>query len=184
MCAGCGLEQPDGQHAPPPGALTKAIVATKQRLEGDMPAAEASGFPAISAAQRRKERDLVAREVRRSLPPPPPPPSPSGHLTPLPRCQIGRLQSSIQTLCRTANPLGRIMDYVQVGVHWQLPVRLHPLPRPPGGHGQHAKGAGDVEAGKHSSCRGSRTRAEVSLWGCDGVGVLRGCDGMGDPVGV
>ena len=28
--------------------------------------------------------------------------------------QIEKLQSSIQTLCRSANPLGKIMDYVQV----------------------------------------------------------------------
>ncbi len=30
--------------------------------------------------------------------------------------EIEKLQSSIQTLCRSANPLGKIMDYVQVCV--------------------------------------------------------------------
>ena len=31
--------------------------------------------------------------------------------------QIEKLRSSIQTLTRSANPLGKIMDYVQVGVN-------------------------------------------------------------------
>ncbi len=79
----------------PPGALTKKMVATKERLEGDLAKSEASpSFPTISEAQRRKEREMVSREIE-------------------------RLQSSIQTLCRSANPLGKIMDYVQVGTCMQ-----------------------------------------------------------------
>lgn len=76
-----------------PGALTKKMVATKERLEGDLAKSEASpSFPTISEAQRRKEREMVSKEIQ-------------------------KLQSSIQTLCRSANPLGKIMDYVQVSLH-------------------------------------------------------------------
>lgn len=44
--------------------------------------------PTISDAQRRKQREAVQRE-------------------------IDKLRGSIQTLTRSANPLGKIMDYVQ-----------------------------------------------------------------------
>ncbi|KAL5508994.1 hypothetical protein EMCRGX_G004268 [Ephydatia muelleri] len=71
------------------GALTQAIVATKERLEGGSSKAPPSTHAGnISEAQRKKERELVMKEVE-------------------------KLQSSIQTLCKSANPLGRIMDYVQ-----------------------------------------------------------------------
>ena len=49
------------------GALTKNIVAMKQRLEGDLAQSvgqQQSDQPTISEAQRRKEREMVAREVR------------------------------------------------------------------------------------------------------------------------
>ena len=39
-------------------------MATKERLEGDLPRAEGPSYPGLSEAQRRKERELVAREVR------------------------------------------------------------------------------------------------------------------------
>lgn len=42
----------------------------------------------VSEAARKKERDLVAREIE-------------------------RLRSSIQTVCRSTLPLGKIMDYIQ-----------------------------------------------------------------------
>ena len=47
------------------GALTKTIVAMKERLEGDMDKdTPQSTMPAISEAQRRKEREIVTKEVR------------------------------------------------------------------------------------------------------------------------
>ena len=46
------------------GALTRTIVATKERLEGSLPPEEGPTHPGISEAQRRKERELIAREVR------------------------------------------------------------------------------------------------------------------------
>lgn len=42
----------------------------------------------VSEAARRKERDMVTREIE-------------------------RLRSSIQTVCRSTLPLGKIMDYIQ-----------------------------------------------------------------------
>lgn len=42
----------------------------------------------VSEASRKKERELVAKEIE-------------------------RLRSSIQTVCRSALPLGKIMDYIQ-----------------------------------------------------------------------
>ena len=47
------------------GALTKNIMAMKERLEGDLPQNEQPGLPIISEAQRRKEREMVTKEVRR-----------------------------------------------------------------------------------------------------------------------
>jgi TRAF3-interacting protein 1 len=100
------------------GALTKNIMAMKERLEGDLPQNEQPGLPIISEAQRRKEREMVTKEVgrerggreRRGA---------AAHVIVLftdfdilP--QIEKLQGSIQTLCKSANPLGKIMDYVQV----------------------------------------------------------------------
>ena len=45
------------------GALTKNIMAMKERLEGDLPQEEQPGLPIISEAQRRKEREMVTKEV-------------------------------------------------------------------------------------------------------------------------
>lgn len=49
------------------------------------------GGPRISEAERRKQRELVAKEIE-------------------------KLQSGIQALCRSTTPLGKIVDYVQVSV--------------------------------------------------------------------
>lgn len=94
----------------PEGALTKNIVAMKEHLEGTLKeASEENAFlPAISEAQRKKEREIVAKEIE-------------------------RLQASIQTLCKSANPLGKIMDYVQEDIDsmqkelemWQVENRKH-----------------------------------------------------------
>ena len=47
------------------GALTKNIVAMKERLEGDLAkeSSESSFLPAISEAQKKKEREMVSKEV-------------------------------------------------------------------------------------------------------------------------
>lgn len=45
------------------GALTKNIMAMKERLEGDLPQEEQTGLPIITEAQRRKEREMVTKEV-------------------------------------------------------------------------------------------------------------------------
>lgn len=46
------------------GALTKNIVAMKERLEGKTTADQGQAvLPGISEAQRRKEREMVAKEV-------------------------------------------------------------------------------------------------------------------------
>lgn len=66
--------------------------------------------PAMSDAQRRKQRELVAKEIE-------------------------RLQTSIQSLTRSANPLGKIMDYVQEDMdsmqkeldRWQTENKEHAL---------------------------------------------------------
>ena len=69
----CGFRQPrlGAQGLPSCGA---GVVWQEQTL--------------VSEAARRKERELVAREIE-------------------------RLRSSIQTVCRSALPLGKIMDYIQ-----------------------------------------------------------------------
>ncbi|KAL5011034.1 hypothetical protein ScPMuIL_013339 [Solemya velum] len=74
------------------GGLVKAILETKKELEGGSQRPQAPKTqierPHISDAQRRKQREHVQRE-------------------------IDKLRASIQTLTRSANPLGKIMDYVQ-----------------------------------------------------------------------
>lgn len=95
----------------PEGALTKNIVAMKEHLEGGLnkESSETKVYlPAISEAQRKKERELVSKEIE-------------------------KLQTSIQTLCKSANPLGKIMDYVQEDIDsmqkelemWELENRKH-----------------------------------------------------------
>lgn len=68
------------------GALMRKIQEKKE----DRSAVESSE-PSMNEAKRRKEQEIVSEEVE-------------------------KLRSSIQTLCRTANPLGKIVDYVQEDV--------------------------------------------------------------------
>ncbi|XP_031415951.1 TRAF3-interacting protein 1 isoform X2 [Clupea harengus] len=71
------------------GGLVKKILETKKDFE-TTPSSPKSNpeRTLVSEAARRKERELVAREIE-------------------------RLRSSIQTVCRSALPLGKIMDYIQ-----------------------------------------------------------------------
>ncbi|XP_076119832.1 TRAF3-interacting protein 1 isoform X2 [Alosa pseudoharengus] len=71
------------------GGLVKKILETKKDFE-TTPSSPKSNQERtlVSEAARRKERELVAREIE-------------------------RLRSSIQTVCRSALPLGKIMDYIQ-----------------------------------------------------------------------
>ncbi len=50
---------------PPAGALTKNIVAMKERLEGKEVLSETGGSQktSLSEAQRQKEREIVTKEV-------------------------------------------------------------------------------------------------------------------------
>lgn len=78
--------QGDEKH----GGLVKKILETKKDFESS-PSSQKSKdqdrTPVLEAA-RKKERELVAREIE-------------------------RLRSSVQTVCRSALPLGKIMDYIQ-----------------------------------------------------------------------
>ncbi|KAI4878699.1 hypothetical protein NFI96_013474 [Prochilodus magdalenae] len=78
--------QGDERH----GGLVKKILETKKDFESSptsLKSKEQDRTPVLEAA-RKKERELVAREIE-------------------------RLRSSIQTVCRSALPLGKIMDYIQ-----------------------------------------------------------------------
>lgn len=68
------------------GALMRKI----QEKKGDNQSTE-QAVPTGNEAKRRKEQEIVAAEVE-------------------------KLRESIQTLCRTANPLGKIVDFVQEDV--------------------------------------------------------------------
>ncbi|NWW94462.1 MIPT3 protein, partial [Rhynochetos jubatus] len=72
------------------GGLVKRILETKKDYEASQKASKTTERekPYISEAARKKERDLVAKEIE-------------------------KFQVSIQTLCRSALTLGRIMDYIQ-----------------------------------------------------------------------
>ncbi|OXB55138.1 hypothetical protein ASZ78_012567 [Callipepla squamata] len=72
------------------GGLVKRILETKKDYEASQKSSKSTDKekPFVSEAARKKERDLVAKEVE-------------------------KFQDSIQTLCRSAFTLGRIMDYVQ-----------------------------------------------------------------------
>ncbi|XP_060573803.1 TRAF3-interacting protein 1-like isoform X3 [Ruditapes philippinarum] len=88
------LEEPIEQQSAPladeddedHGGLVKKIMESKKEYE--QPRETKIDRPTISDAQRRKQREAVQRE-------------------------IDKLRGSIQTLTRSANPLGKIMDYVQ-----------------------------------------------------------------------
>ncbi|KAK7482073.1 hypothetical protein BaRGS_00026657, partial [Batillaria attramentaria] len=77
----------DAEH----GALVKKMLESKKEAEQQQaqPTKKTEiERPAMSDTQRRKQREMVAKEIE-------------------------RLQTSIQSLTRSANPLGKIMDYVQ-----------------------------------------------------------------------
>ncbi|XP_040056762.2 TRAF3-interacting protein 1 isoform X1 [Gasterosteus aculeatus] len=73
------------------GSLVKKILETKKdyELSPSSPKSKEQGF--VSDAAKKKEREMVTREIE-------------------------RLRSSIQTVCRSALPLGKIMDYIQEDV--------------------------------------------------------------------
>ncbi|XP_068803842.1 TRAF3-interacting protein 1 isoform X12 [Struthio camelus] len=72
------------------GGLVKRILETKKDYEACQKSSKTAEKekPSVSEAARKKERDLVAKEIE-------------------------KLQVSIQTLCRSSLPLGKIMDYIQ-----------------------------------------------------------------------
>ncbi|NXF49213.1 MIPT3 protein, partial [Oceanites oceanicus] len=72
------------------GGLVKRILETKKDYEASQKSSKTTEreTPLVSEAARKKERDLVAKEIE-------------------------KFQVSIQTLCRSALTLGRIMDYIQ-----------------------------------------------------------------------
>ncbi|KAM4698295.1 TRAF3-interacting protein 1 [Rhinophrynus dorsalis] len=69
------------------GGLVKKILETKKDYE-TQPDADNKEKLLLSDASRKKEKDIVTKEIE-------------------------RLRGSIQTLCRSALPLGKIMDYIQ-----------------------------------------------------------------------
>ncbi|XP_062816244.1 TRAF3-interacting protein 1 isoform X6 [Anolis carolinensis] len=74
------------------GGLVKKILETKKDYESSqLPKSAEKEKPLLSEATRRKEKDLVAKE-------------------------IDKFRGSIQALCRSALPLGKIMDYIQEDV--------------------------------------------------------------------
>ncbi|XP_019347622.2 TRAF3-interacting protein 1 isoform X5 [Alligator mississippiensis] len=72
------------------GGLVKRILETKKDYETSQKSLNSSEKekPFLSEAARRKEKDLVSKEIE-------------------------KFRGSIQTLCRSALPLGKIMDYIQ-----------------------------------------------------------------------
>lgn len=88
------------EQAPPPplddeededhGGLVKKMLETKKELESSSQVKKTTEIerPKITDAQRMKQRQQVQKE-------------------------IDKLRVSIQTLTRSANPLGKVMDYVQ-----------------------------------------------------------------------
>ncbi|XP_030341426.1 TRAF3-interacting protein 1 isoform X14 [Strigops habroptila] len=72
------------------GGLVKRLLETKKDYEASQKSSKTTEKekPFVSEAARKRERDLVAKEIE-------------------------KFQVSIQTLCRSALTLGRIMDYIQ-----------------------------------------------------------------------
>ncbi|XP_038605649.1 TRAF3-interacting protein 1 isoform X6 [Tachyglossus aculeatus] len=83
------VELGDEKH----GGLVKKILETKKDYEKlqQSPKSTDKEKPLVSEAARRKEKDIVSKEIE-------------------------KLRTSIQTLCRSALPLGKIMDYIQEDV--------------------------------------------------------------------
>ena len=76
-----------------PGALTRKLRERLKEGGGGGGGGEQPAVVTITEAQRRREREMVRKEVE-------------------------KLQKGIQTLCQSTNPLGKIMDYVQVSTGW------------------------------------------------------------------
>ncbi|XP_047457703.1 TRAF3-interacting protein 1 isoform X2 [Mugil cephalus] len=70
------------------GGLVKKILETKKDYELSPSSPKSKEQNLVSEAARKKERDMVTREIE-------------------------RLRSSIQMVCRSSLPLGKIMDYIQ-----------------------------------------------------------------------
>ncbi|KAK9537967.1 hypothetical protein VZT92_005535 [Zoarces viviparus] len=70
------------------GGLVKKILETKKDYGLSPSSPKSKEQNVVSEAARKKERDMVTREIE-------------------------RLRSSIQTVCRSTLPLGKIMDYIQ-----------------------------------------------------------------------
>ncbi|CAL8266340.1 unnamed protein product [Lota lota] len=70
------------------GGLVKKILETKKDYESSPSSPKSKEQSLVSDAAQRKARDLVGREME-------------------------RLRGSVQTVCRSALPLGKIMDYIQ-----------------------------------------------------------------------
>ncbi|XP_026151736.1 TRAF3-interacting protein 1 isoform X2 [Mastacembelus armatus] len=70
------------------GGLVKKILETKKDYELSPSSPKSKEQSVVSEAARKKERDMVTREME-------------------------RLRSSIQMVCRSTLPLGKIMDYIQ-----------------------------------------------------------------------
>nr|XP_060639677.1 TRAF3-interacting protein 1-like isoform X2 [Anolis sagrei ordinatus] len=74
------------------GGLVKKILETKKDYElSQLPKSTEKEKPLLSEVTRKKEKDIVAKE-------------------------IDKFRGSIQALCRSALPLGKIMDYIQEDV--------------------------------------------------------------------
>ncbi|KAF7655582.1 hypothetical protein LDENG_00053780 [Lucifuga dentata] len=73
------------------GGLVKKILETKKDYESSSSSPKSKEQNLVSEASQKKERDLVSREIE-------------------------KLRSSIQTVCRSTLPLGKIMDYIQEDV--------------------------------------------------------------------
>ncbi|XP_040003457.1 TRAF3-interacting protein 1 isoform X2 [Xiphias gladius] len=81
------------------GGLVKKILETKKDYELSPSSPKSKEQNLVSEAARKKERDMVTREIE-------------------------RLRSSIQTVCRSSLPLGKIMDYIQEDVD-AMQAELH-----------------------------------------------------------
>ncbi|XP_070999630.1 TRAF3-interacting protein 1-like isoform X2 [Oncorhynchus clarkii lewisi] len=94
------------------GGLVKKILETKKDFETSpsSPKFQDQTQSLVSEVSRKKERDLVSREIE-------------------------RLRSSIQTVCRSALPLGKIMDYIQEDMD-AMQNELHTWRRENKEHGQ------------------------------------------------
>uniref|UniRef100_A0AAZ3PE53 TRAF3-interacting protein 1 n=1 Tax=Oncorhynchus tshawytscha TaxID=74940 RepID=A0AAZ3PE53_ONCTS len=94
------------------GGLVKKILETKKDFETSpsSPKSQDQTQSLVSEVSRKKERDLVSREIE-------------------------RLRSSIQTVCRSALPLGKIMDYIQEDMD-AMQNELHTWRRENKEHGQ------------------------------------------------